>query len=1069
MIPIKPSGVIWTDEQWRAIYDDKSNIIVSAGAGSGKTAVLTERIIEKLKSGISLNKLIVLTFTNAAAFEMKERVRKKIIKEIENGNSFLEKELLNLPNSIITTFDSFSLSLIKKYHYLLDMPKNINIIDNVVIASKKNELIDEVFTEMYNNEDKCFLEFIDTFTVKDDKKIKDNIICIDNKLNNLINPNEYLNSYLENYFNNSFIELQIDNYIKILNKHRDNIILLLNKINDLTMDSLLNEWYIKLENVLLKLSECISYDDYKEFSIVKLPIFPSNKELDEDYLNKVKKEYNELKNNFNAIKDLCLYNDVSEIREEILMMKPSVEVIISILKKYRLKVANYKKEYNSYEFHDIALKAIDLMKNNSDIADEYKNSINEIMIDEYQDTNDIQDYFISLIANNNIYMVGDVKQSIYGFRNANPNIFMVKYDNYKKELGGKAIDLNRNFRSRSEVIEAINNIFNKIMDQNIGGADYINHHQMIFGNLSYNEKGNTSQSNELEVLNYEYLDNRYKRDEIEAFIIANDINNKIKNNYQIFDKELRNIKYSDFCILMDRKTSFELYRKIFTYLNIPIRVHSEVTLNLSNEIYVIRSVLRLILSLNDKDIYNKYFEHSFISLARSFLYNYNDNDIFNIFLDSKNKNMINVLQNSSMNKLIDNIIELKNYYINHSLVELIDYTYDMFDIYNKLNVLDDIEGRIIKLEYFRNVVNNLEKSGYTLNDLCDYLDNAIDNKIDITFNIDENDVDAVNIMTIHKSKGLEYPICYYAGLSKKFNKDDLKEKYTFDNYLGIVTPIFKEGIKETIYKSIMKDNYDKKDIAERLRVFYVALTRAKEKLIVVSDLMLEEEELTNDVVNDNIRLKYKSFKDILLSLPRTLKYYIKDINLDKIELSKDYEIEKDIVLAIDKSKYINYKTFNIDIEPKEIISKHYSVSPIVVDKKTKDNLELGLKFHEILEYVDFKDVDNSIKELNVDDNLKNKINNFMLMPFMKNIKDYNIYHEYEFIYNDNNITKHGIIDLLLENNDEYIIIDYKTKEIDKEIYYEQVKGYMSYVKNVSNKKVSGYIYSILVGEYIEVK
>lgn len=1071
MIPIKPKDVIWTDEQWQAIYDEGSNIIVSAGAGSGKTAVLTERIIEKLKRGISLNNLIVLTFTNAAAFEMKERVRKKIIKEIESGNKYLEKELLNLPNSIITTFDSFSLNILKKYHYLLNIPKNINIIDNVVITSKKNELMDEVFNEMYEEQNKEFLEFIDTFTIKDDQKIKNYIISIDNKLNNLFGVEEYLNNYTDTYLNDDFINLQINKYINILNSYRDNIELSLNKIKDFTNDSILNEWYIKLKKGLIDLNNCHNYEDYKKLTIIKLPTFPSNKELDDDYLTKVKKEYNELKNNFNLIKDFCLYNDLNEVKEEILMMKPSIKVIIEVLKRYRSRVFEYKKKYNSYEFHDIASMAIDLIIQNSSIADEYKKNINEIMIDEYQDTNNIQDCFISLIANNNIYMVGDVKQSIYGFRNANPNIFMIKYDNYKNNVGGKAIDLNKNFRSRSEVIEAINNIFAKIMDQKIGGADYTKSHQMIFGNLSYNDMGKTNQNHNLEILNYEYLDNKYQKDEIEAFIIANDINNKIKNKYQIFDKQLRNIKYSDFCILMDRKTSFDLYRKIFTYLNIPIRVHSEVSLNLSNEIYVIRSILRLVLSLNDKDVYNKYFEHSFISLARSFLYSYNDNEIFSIFLDSKNQNMdiIKILLNSNMKELIDNILDIKEYYINHSLVEMIDYIYDKFDIYNKLNLLDDVEGKVIKLEYFRNVVNNLESSGYTLNDLCDYLDNAIDNKIDITFNLDENDVDAVNIMTIHKSKGLEFPICYYAGLSKKFNKDDLKDKFTLDNNLGMVVPIFKEGIKETIYKDLIKYNYEKKDIAERLRVFYVALTRAKEKLIIVSDLTLEEEELTNNIVNDNIRLKYKSFKDVLMSLPRTLKPYIKDINLDSIDLSKDYEVEKDISLSLDQNKNIDYKTEDVNITPKTIVSNHYSVSPITIDKKTRENLELGLKFHEILEYIDFKNVDDSVRTLDVKDNIKEKIDNLMSMPFMKNINEYNIYHEYEFIYNDDNEVKHGIIDLLLEGDNDYIIVDYKTKEIDKDVYYDQVRGYMNYIKNLSNKKVSGYIYSIIDGIYIEVK
>lgn len=1071
MIPIKPKNVVWTDEQWQAIHDGNSNIIVSAGAGSGKTAVLTERIINKLKSGISLQNLIVLTFTNAAAFEMKERVRQKIITEVENGYQSLEKELLNLANATITTFDSFSLNLVKKYHYLLNIPKDIGIIDNVVINSKKLELINEVFVEMYDEKNNDFLAFIDIFTVKDDIKIQNSIISIDNKLNNLIDVDVFLEEYLNNYYSDTFIDNQIANYIHILEDYKNNILISLSKLDRLTSNSLLAEWFTKLKTALSCIDNCYNYDDYKKLISIKLPTIPNNKEIDEDYFDKIRKEYNELKTNFSLINSMCVYNDIVEIKSEIYQTKSYIKVIIGLIKRYRYKVNCFKQELNSYEFHDIALMAIKLMKENPDIVKYYKTNINEIMIDEYQDTNDIQDYFISLIADNNIYMVGDVKQSIYGFRNANPNLFMQKYDKYKTNVGGKVIDLNKNFRSRKEVVEAINNIFSKIMDLQIGGADYQNYHQMLFGNLNYETKGKVAQNNNLEILNYEYLDNKYKKDEIEAFIIANDIKNRIKNNYQVFDKELRNVKYSDFCILMDRKSSFEIYRKIFTYLNIPLKVHSEVSLNLSNEIYVIRSILRLISSLDDKEVYNKYFEHSFISLARSFLYSYTDDEIFSIFMESKNKNkdIVKLLLDSTMRDLFNSIVDVKNYCLNHSLVEIIDYIYDKFDIYNKLNILDDVEGRTIKLEYFRNVVSNLETIGYTLKDLCDYLDSAIDNNIDITFNLDENDVDAVNIMTIHKSKGLEYPICYYAGLNKKFNKDDLKDKYTFDRELGIIVPIFKEGIKETIYKDIMKYYDQKKDISERLRVFYVALTRAKEKLIIVADLTLSDEDIINDVVNDSVRLNYKSFKDVLLSLSRTLKPYIKDVNLDKINLSKSYEIEPDINLSINESNHKNYDTIALDIKTTEITNHHYAISPIVIDKTTDNNLKLGVKFHEILEYIDFKDINNSMSKLHLDDNLKEMLNKLMIMPFMKDINNSDVYHEYEFMYNDGCSIHHGIIDLMIVNYDKVIIVDYKTKEIDKEEYFNQVMGYIQYIKNITSKPVEGYLYSITLGTYLEVK
>ena len=321
-----------------------------------------------------------------------------------------------------------------------------------------------------------------------------------------------------------------------------------------------------------------------------------SKKVDEEEKEEIKGYYEKLKKYFEDLKSLLVYDSLEEIKNEIVSTKEYAKVIIRILKKLDEKVLEFKKENNSYEFSDITRLSIKLLEEYDEIREGIKVKTNEIMIDEYQDTNDIGDYFISLISNNNVYMVGDVKQSIYRFRNANPRIFMEKYHNYKQGNGGYALDLTKNFRSRCEVLDNINEMFNYIMDEEIGGANYQNGHNMIYGNKTYINEGKTDQNYNLEIYNYDYktTDNKkyYSKDEVEAFIIADDIINRIKAKEQTFNmkkKELRDIKYSDFVILIDRKSNFELYKKVFDYKGIPLIMHKDEEFVYSNEIYVLKN------------------------------------------------------------------------------------------------------------------------------------------------------------------------------------------------------------------------------------------------------------------------------------------------------------------------------------------------------------------------------------------------------------------------------------------------------------------------------------------------
>ena len=388
--------------------------------------------------------------------------------------------------------------------------------------------------------------------------------------------------------------------------------MLLSNINNIREDintlslSLDGKYISKLEDSLSNLLNSKDYTSIKENAFVTIPNLPKNSGV---LASKIKED---IKKNIDSIKELTIL-PLDKLLDYYTYTKDYLEIIVDILLKLDEKIMSYKIKNNAYEFVDISKLAISLVKNNQDIKEELTNYFNEIMIDEYQDTSDLQEEFISLIANHNTYMVGDIKQSIYRFRNANPNIFKNKYLEYAKGNDGIKIDLNKNFRSREEVLDNINRIFNNVMSLSFGGANYIDSHQMQFGNKTYNEKGSTKQDYNLEIKNYTKDKDspyyKYSTDEIEAFIIAKDIKDKVESKYQVFDKdseEFHDINYNDFVILLDRSTKFGLYKKIFEYLNIPLTLLKDIDISSYDEVYLIKNILKLIECVSKNTIDNSF-------------------------------------------------------------------------------------------------------------------------------------------------------------------------------------------------------------------------------------------------------------------------------------------------------------------------------------------------------------------------------------------------------------------------------------------------------------------------------
>ncbi len=1031
----------WTKEQQDAINLEGKNIIVSAGAGSGKTAVLTERVLRKLKSGIHINELLVLTFTNAAAAEMKERIRKAI-----NKTSGLEEEATLIDSAYITTFDSFALSIVKKYHTKLNVTNTISITDDVVIDIEKNRLLDEIMEKNYLSPTKNFTKLINNFCLKDDKELKKYILNAYKKIELKYDKEIYLANYFTVEFTEEKINSYIQEYIDLIDQNRQSIKNLLTSLNDY-FDG---DYVASIEEALYKLLHATTYEEIVSSLDFKLKPAPRGSAEEG---KKIKETISE---QIKEIKSLAIYETTDEMKEEILSTKDNVQMIIDIIKELDTLLTNYKQEHELYNFTDISRLAIKVVDDYPDIRQELTDAFNEILVDEYQDTSDTQEKFISLISNNNVYMVGDIKQSIYRFRNANPYIFKNKYDAYRDTDGGIKIDLVKNFRSRKEVLDNINLLFDLFMDDEIGGADYKASHRMVFGNNSYLEQGYTNQNYNLDVLTYKSVPKPFTKEEQEAFIIGNDIIDKITNKFQVFDKDsgiLRNIEYKDFVILLDKSKDFDLYKKIFEYLHIPLTIIKDEALRKDQDILVIKNLLDLLICIKEKR-FDETFKYSFTSISRSYLFKITDEELFDIHINS---NYFETPLYKKCLKVIENIDLM-------SPSEFLYYILDEFDYDEKLLTIGNVKSFRIRTEYFYNLIKDFELNGNTIYDFASYLEEIFAADYDLKFSVNTASSNSCKIMTIHKSKGLEFPICYFAGFSGKFNMMELKERIIYDNKYGLIVQKVEESFKDTILKTLLKSATKKEEISEKIRLLYVALTRAKEKMIIV---MPEQEETAEvfDLVPSYERSKYNSFLSIIKSIFSVLLPF---------EIKTDIKLTHDYQNSTSKTEETELKDETVSLKVEELLynedtieEMHYSKETLhLITKEEQDTMDFGTKVHEILEQLDFKNPTKALSLLSSP--IKERIELFLNTPLiMENISS-NMYKEYEFTYLENNTYSHGIIDLLIENDNEIIIIDYKLKNISDSAYDNQLNGYRKFIKEKTNKIVRCYLYSIIDNEFREV-
>ena len=1034
----------WTKEQEEAIYTSGKNIIVSAGAGSGKTAVLSERVLHKIEEGTHVNELLILTFTRAAADEMKDRIRKKI-----SGKEELKKELTLLNSSYITTFDSFALSVVKKYHYLLNITDNINITDESIVKIQNKKILDEIFERSYKNI--RFQELIKKYCIKTDKVLKENILSIALKIDGFIDPFGFIDNVYNNFFNENNVDNLLKTYESIINDLKKTIELEIENMS-LYFD---NDYIEKVNDAVYNILNA-DIDELHLYSTVKLPTVPRGSS------EEAKASKDSLKKACDKLLSYGNYGTINDIKNDIYSTKDTVLTILDIIKEFLLEIEKYKKENDIYTFNDISKLSIKILKENENIREELKSSFKEIMIDEYQDTNDVQETFIGMISNNNVYMVGDIKQSIYRFRGSNPEIFKEKYSNYSKDIGGYKIDLIKNFRSRSEVLDNINKIFCLIMDYNLGSAEYSVSHQMVYGNTAYDTEKVDGFNYNFRVLEYlnKQKESGFSDIEVEIFTIAKDIKNKLDNNFQVFDKEdgkLRNATYNDFVIILDRSKYFDDFKKIFEYFDIPLTILKDGKLNSTTDILLIKNLVDFIIKIKE-DVYDIDFKYDFISIARSFLYEYSDEYIFDIVTNNKIK------ETTIYNDLSTLSDKLNSYTSSLLFNDILDVT----NFYNKLNKVGDYEEVNVRLKTINSLSSSLSSLGLSIMDFRDYLTDIIENDEDIKYATYTKEGNSVKILTIHKSKGLEYPICYFADLDHEFNTSELKDKFIVDKKYGLIVPSNLEEIDNSLLKEMYKYDFNREEVSEKIRLFYVALTRAREQMIIVlPDRETRTLEKNNDGVIEKIRrLSFNKLSSFIYGIKNYLYSYFEGIDIEKLGLTKNYLYPKKIVQETLNNIKDNINVEEINIENEVVEEKHFSKETNkIITKEENDLMKFGTKVHEIFELLDFRNIDLSLVDNKF---IRNKVEKFLSNDLLKNISNANIYKEYEFIYNKDNNEYHGIIDLMLEYDNHIDIIDYKLKSITDENYIKQLNGYKEYIEKISNKNVSTYLYSILDEKVLQI-
>ena len=872
----------WSTEQEKVISLRDRNILVSAAAGSGKTAVLVERIISlisDIENPVDIDRILVVTFTNAAASEMRERIRKKLKTAVEEAKSdqvlyeHLKRQEIIINNAQISTIDSFCNNLLKNHFHEVDIDPGFRLLQEGEKNLLMQQTVDQVFESCYEEGDSEFLDFVRSYGSKNkDKTCTEMVIELYDKAMSAPWPKEWLDKMVSAYDCTSADEVynlmpvkvmhsnilnqlnyyfeNIDHYIKLMTPDTENAERLVIAVED--------KAYLAELGDSQDMGDLISRLGEVEFT--KLPsksIRSGEAKEHKEAFQSFRKEYQDY------IKSLKLkYSSVDEkcIMSELALVRPMAHQLVRLTKLFMDRLDTSKKKKNAYDFSDIEHMALNILVDSgthmpTKTALELKDFYYSVMIDEYQDSNLIQEALLAAISrDNNRFMVGDVKQSIYGFRQAEPSIFGDKLSSYTdfRKFGGDEqkntrIDLNCNYRSRLEVLDTTNKVFDSIMHRDFGEVEYDQAARLKKGRA---EEASYPYAAELLISEAEDKEDENAED-AEALTIALKIRDLINDkNFLIPDKdsgELRRARYSDFVILNRSANQYgDQYSKVLNKYDVPAVSMENVSYYDTLEV---RNILNL-LSIIDNPLQ----DIPLASVLRN-IFGFSDEKLAIIRLHGQNKNFENFSENffayadesgdEEAVRFAGFLDRYRKARYDTPLHEMIRNIYKETGYTDRVTAMPGGGQRRQNLEQLIDRAIAFEATDYSgLFSFLNYINKLQKYKIEYGVIGNTGDEDnTVKIMSIHKSKGLEFPVVFVTGLAKSFNLSDRNGNFVVHNNagIGLKTIDLKNRTRhDNIINEAVKETIEDKSLGEELRILYVAMTRAREKLILTGKLKAED-------------------------------------------------------------------------------------------------------------------------------------------------------------------------------------------------------------------------------------
>lgn len=888
-IPLRPENEKFTDNQWQAVFDGGENILVSASAGSGKTTVLVRRVIEKLKSGTDIDRLLIVTYTEAAAKEMKERIQIALQEAINTESDpdrkqHFSRQLSLLPTANISTLHAFCLTVIRRFYYLIEMDPVFRLLtDETEMSLLKEDVWDELREQFYAENKESFYQLTANFSNdRSDEGLTRLIFSMYEFAKANPDPDYWINELTAAY--------QVENKLGDSNLYQEFlkppvVDTLIRSIDRYTEMIQLTEGEPKLEKIMvlaqnekLQAETLVSflYDDdleaafefSKELVFERYPTVRAEEYKETAAQAKGLREQNKKVLN-KVIEDLFTISP-AEMKKVMESAQPIISEMASVGQAFINAYTEEKLKKGLVDFNDLEHFTLDILVNKeqtewqaSEASNYYRQKFDEVLVDEYQDINRLQETIIYWLrrpeANQgNLFMVGDVKQSIYSFRLADPTLFIEKYNQYGKNEDGKRIVLAENFRSRKNVLDFTNLVFEQLMDERVGQITYDEAARLVHGFDQFPEVANY----DTELLIYEKKsDTNLEEEPIlgesdllledktegELHMTALKIKELVEQGYLIYDKktkENRPVRYQDIVLLTPTKKNNLTILDIFKTVGIPLQVNDAQNYFQATEIRTMVALLQL--------IDNPYQDIPLAAVLRSPLVGLKESELSLIRITAKEKTYYEAFLrfNHKVHQTNQEITLQKK---TQAFAKLLEKWREMarrnqlatliWEIYRDTAYLDYVGGmpagkqRQANLYALVDRANAYEQTSFRgLFQFVRFIEKMQEKDKDLAEPVILSEENSVRVMTIHASKGLEFPVVFVLDMTKEFNLGDLNERYLFDDRLGVGIR-YLEPDQRLLYDTLpflaIKQVKLRKLLSEEMRKLYVALTRAEQKLFLV--------------------------------------------------------------------------------------------------------------------------------------------------------------------------------------------------------------------------------------------